>query len=219
MILCRLIDCDFNGSKFISTDLRWSYIENTILKEATNLTNANFNHAVLGYNTDLTDNLYLGLSFLLETVIVTKKINMTFCKRMKANEGSILKLEKQVDELLIIISNMTLSTSADLNNDSVYDIYNIRSVVSDYIGREDVLANLKTYFNLNHSDVPIAVVFAVGGTGKTQVVLRYAFDNKLDYVQDGKYRVYWIAAETIASLVSSYRDLAQRLKISTIIIM
>jgi hypothetical protein len=135
------------------------------------------------------------------------------CKQLKAAERNILKLNNQVDNLLIIIANNTLSIN--LNNDTFFDVTNIRKVVSDYVGREDVLDNLKAYFNLTHHDVPIAVVIAVGGTGKTQVVLRYAFVNKLDYGQDDKYQVYWIAAETIDSLVTSYRDLAQRLKIPT----
>ncbi len=77
----------------------------------------------------------------------------------------------------------------------------------DFRGRDDLLAEL--YASLNAGAAGEArgrAVYGQGGVGKTQIAVEYAYRHTSDYQL-----VWWVRAETVASLAADYAGLYRKL--------
>ena len=79
-----------------------------------------------------------------------------------------------------------------------------------FTGRQDILHHLHDLLSRQHT-MPLVRSWAVsglGGIGKTQTVLEYAYRYRLDYSA-----VLWVSAETTESLLASFVAIAELLKL------
>ena len=78
-----------------------------------------------------------------------------------------------------------------------------------FTGREDILDSLHEVLHPKHTDLltqSSALITGLGGIGKTQTAIEYAYRHAQDYTA-----LFWINAETIESLMASFLDLADLL--------
>ena len=78
-----------------------------------------------------------------------------------------------------------------------------------FTGRTDLLSALHQRLHDHHQAVAISQAYAVsglGGIGKTQLALEYAYQHAADY--DG---VFWLGAETVETLYASFTSIAELL--------
>src|SRR5215469_7840583 len=75
-----------------------------------------------------------------------------------------------------------------------------------FTGREQILETLHTQLGVNQTIAltQSSALHGLGGIGKTQIALEYAYRSALSYSA-----VFWIAAETAESITSSLRHIAQ----------
>jgi hypothetical protein len=79
-----------------------------------------------------------------------------------------------------------------------------------FTGREDILANLHTMLFANNTDAltqPLAIS-GLGGIGKTQTAIEYAYRFRGDY-----HYIFWIKAETDESFISDFVAIAELLNL------
>jgi len=79
-----------------------------------------------------------------------------------------------------------------------------------FTGREEILAALHTQLGIDQAGtrIPSAALQGLGGVGKTQIALEYAYRYALEYSA-----VCWIAAETVESILSSLLQMAEVLHV------
>jgi tetratricopeptide (TPR) repeat protein len=80
-----------------------------------------------------------------------------------------------------------------------------------FTGREEVLRTLHLQLNNDHQTVAITQSYALhglGGVGKTQIALEYAYRHALEYSA-----LFWIAAETVETLTFSFLRIAEVLQV------
>jgi tetratricopeptide (TPR) repeat protein len=75
-----------------------------------------------------------------------------------------------------------------------------------FTGRDELLADLRKSLGDTVPNANIQVVHGLGGIGKTQLALEYAYRNRADYTI-----VWWLTADEPSSLALSYARLAQAL--------
>src|SRR5215813_11361364 len=77
-----------------------------------------------------------------------------------------------------------------------------------FTGREEILEALYESLHVNEvaAQTQWYALYGLGGVGKTQVALEYAYRHALEYSG-----VFWIAAETVERILSSMRNIAQLL--------
>jgi len=73
----------------------------------------------------------------------------------------------------------------------------------NFTGREDHLANLKTALNSGKPAALTQAIHGLGGVGKTQLALEYAYRNVAEYDI-----VWWVRSEESATLAADYASLA-----------
>jgi tetratricopeptide (TPR) repeat protein len=80
-----------------------------------------------------------------------------------------------------------------------------------FIGREDVLAYLCEVLLANHHSTPVKqyALCGLGGIGKTQIVLEYAYRYSHEYQA-----IFWVKADTRENLLTDFLALAQLLKLA-----
>ncbi|HEY0754938.1 MAG TPA: tetratricopeptide repeat protein [Ktedonobacteraceae bacterium] len=80
-----------------------------------------------------------------------------------------------------------------------------------FLGREDLLTQLHTQLQLHDSTAPSQrqAISGLGGVGKTQIAVEYAYRYRESYQQ-----VLWVRAENSETLNSSYCELAALLQLS-----
>ncbi|QBD80547.1 XRE family transcriptional regulator [Ktedonosporobacter rubrisoli] len=79
-----------------------------------------------------------------------------------------------------------------------------------FTGREEMLSTLHSRLAADETATlsPTWALYGLGGVGKTQIALEYAYRYGLEYSA-----VFWIAAETVESIVASFRAIAEKLEI------
>lgn len=78
-----------------------------------------------------------------------------------------------------------------------------------FTGREKILNILHRYLNVNHADATrIYALHGLGGIGKTQIALEYAYRYMLEYSA-----IFWLRAETVESILSSMLHIAETLQL------
>ena len=82
-----------------------------------------------------------------------------------------------------------------------------RKRVKDFIGRESLLQNIRSQFSSNETGSPLnLVLYALGGQGKSQIVLEYCRR------WQGRYRgVFWIDANSATTVAQSFGFIAAEL--------
>jgi hypothetical protein len=79
---------------------------------------------------------------------------------------------------------------------------------SNFTGREPLLARLKSELTSNQNSRAIGVLYGLGGIGKTQIVLEYAYRQAAEY-----YLVWWLHADKPATLATDYANLASAMNL------
>ncbi|MGO8950748.1 MAG: tetratricopeptide repeat protein [Ktedonobacterales bacterium] len=79
-----------------------------------------------------------------------------------------------------------------------------------FTGREEILHALHTHFDGSRSGAPMrsCALQGLGGVGKTQIALEYAYRHALEYSA-----IFWIGAETDEQIVSSLLRIAEVLQL------
>src|SRR3954447_26438615 len=73
-----------------------------------------------------------------------------------------------------------------------------------FVDRPDIAERIfKSLSNTTSHGCRIVVLRGRGGTGKTQMMLRYCYANRDDYDL-----IFWLVVDTKSSAISAYRDLA-----------
>ena len=79
----------------------------------------------------------------------------------------------------------------------------------NFSGREDLLAQLRAELQSGQNAALIQAISGLGGVGKTQVALEYAYRHAADYAL-----IWWLHAEEPATLARDYAALADPLQLS-----
>ena len=79
----------------------------------------------------------------------------------------------------------------------------------NFTGREDILSTVEHNFSAEDTAVPIQAFTGLGGVGKTQIALEYAYRHANEYDL-----IWWMRTEDEAGLAADYLDLANTLSLS-----
>jgi DNA replication protein DnaC len=80
----------------------------------------------------------------------------------------------------------------------------------DFVGRQDILDEIRRRlaWREDHSQARVALC-GLGGVGKTQIAIRYAYSVQKRYAMEG-ISVFWIHGASRETFDASYRDLAKQ---------
>ena len=78
----------------------------------------------------------------------------------------------------------------------------------NFTGRTDILDSIHEEFSVSQNTLLIHAISGMGGIGKTQIAVHYSYEFAKEYDL-----VYWIRAETDASLTADYEALTQTLQL------
>jgi tetratricopeptide (TPR) repeat protein len=93
---------------------------------------------------------------------------------------------------------------------SVSPVWNVPGRNAGFTGREKILSLLHSALLAEHSDVSVVGLTGLGGAGKTQLAIEYAYRFAAEYDV-----VWWINAEQPLSLLADFASLAKALNLST----
>jgi tetratricopeptide (TPR) repeat protein len=226
LVASQIVSTNLANSMLRGCDLRWSEFTDAVLAGETDLTQANMKYAILGSGTDLTDNLSLGQATnFSDCIIVTTKMAKLFVQKVKVIEMRNEELERKLilleakdaerEEKMKLFA-LQMEAFAKSNPDA-YIFYNVLDPKDDFSGRDQVMDDIQSYFQQASSNQSLAglVVAADGGMGKTEVILEVVKRMKYSYGPENLERVYWIEAETKQTIASSFKQLANCMKIVT----
>ena len=87
------------------------------------------------------------------------------------------------------------------------DIWNVPHLRNpNFTGRDELLRNLRAALTSGRTAAVTQAISGLGGVGKTQLAVEYAYRHKTDYSV-----VWWVRAEEPATLTGDYADLANQL--------
>ena len=96
--------------------------------------------------------------------------------------------------------------------DNAITSHNLPSKNNKFTGREELLKNIRNTF-LTNNEISLVQAYAMtgmGGIGKTETVKEYAYQYLKEYQH-----VWWVNAESGASIESAYRSFAERNKLGS----
>ncbi len=77
-----------------------------------------------------------------------------------------------------------------------------------FTGRDKILEDLHRAFTKNSTTPPIQVVSGLGGLGKTQTAIEYAYQHREDYAY-----VFWVRADSLLALSTGFVEIARLLNL------
>lgn len=211
MISANLVNVNMTNSTLKGTDLKWSVLHNVNLSGDANLVQTDFNYAIIGEETDLTNNISFGSAFKEHAHILTEKIAFTILDEItKLGTSEILSAAKlsTIEEELEKVKIALWNSQEEIVEE--FCLFNAQQEVPLFIDRGISSSRVKDFFTKSDDKFAIAVITGGMGTGKTQLVLEYIAKNR-GFYQD---RIFWISAENKDSITESFKDLAERLNIS-----
>jgi hypothetical protein len=221
----QIVSTNFENSMLTrSCDLRCSEFTDAVLAEETDLTQVSLKYAIFGAGSDLTDNLSLDQATnYSDCIIVTENMAKLFIQKVKAVERRNDELERKVAlleakdverEEQLKVFTLQMEAFSKSNRDA-YVFYNVLDPKDDFSGRDQVMEDIQSYFQQASNQFAGLVVAADGGMGKTEVILEVVKRMKYSYGDENLERVYWIEAETKQTIASSFKKLANCMKIAT----
>lgn len=87
---------------------------------------------------------------------------------------------------------------------TIWNVPHVRN--PNFTGREELLSMMWRRLTSGHTTTPVLPVSGLGGVGKTQLAVEYAYRQSTDYTL-----VWWLRAEEPATLATDYASLAQQL--------
>jgi len=160
----------------------------------------------------------------LEKLIVSRKSTNTIhsvLSRLEAasirSEENIGSLRDQNSELLrTLISGMSNMGGLPSYNTAIATIEKHFEVpqrpTATFVGREDILLDLENHFSrdrLTSTEQRRCALYGLGGSGKTQVALVFAFNHKSDYDN-----VFFISASSVDSITNAFNRIHQILQLT-----
>src|SRR5271163_2662924 len=118
----------------------------------------------------------------------------------------------EVVVVVTMVSMRMLHTLTDTTIESKPAKYSTipNQLVRDFVGREEQLDQISSYFSSRDVDRPrILILHALGGQGKSQLALRYC--QRKDYA--GR---FWINASSESTVTQSYVSIAEALDASAV---
>jgi tetratricopeptide (TPR) repeat protein/DNA-binding XRE family transcriptional regulator len=114
--------------------------------------------------------------------------------------------EKIDDSLPVVRAGTELSLPASTPHTAFWNIPFLRNPF--FTGREEILEQLHTSLGIDHATglTQIYAIYGLGGVGKTQIALEYAYRYASEYSA-----LFWIEAETIENVVSALLRIAELL--------
>ena len=77
-----------------------------------------------------------------------------------------------------------------------------------FSGRDETLESINNAFHSKDSVTSTQIISGLGGVGKTQIALEYAYRHAIEYDW-----IWWVAAETEGTVMASYKDFAVKMKL------
>ncbi len=132
-----------------------------------------------------------------------------FAFEMLANLDKIDEKEANQEETINIIEPVLPLQNQDteLPNFPMFEVPYRRN--PNFTGREAIISEIHANLNSHQVHTPPQIITGLGGVGKTQIALEYAYRHETEYDL-----VAWINAEEPATLLADYLTLTQKLKLS-----
>jgi len=122
----------------------------------------------------------------------------------------IFKSFDQLDRINAIIANLggepVTMSAGGTGQIRIFDVPHIRNPY--FTGREDIIIHLRECLLVDGKTGLTQAISGLGGVGKTQTALEYAYRHQDDYQY-----VFWILGDSVVSLRSGYDDIAARLRL------
>jgi len=84
--------------------------------------------------------------------------------------------------------------------------------IATFLGRDSVLSRIEAHFSNTASNQQLRfAIHGLGGSGKTQIALKYAFDHRPDYDS-----IFFVNASSIDSLIRDFTKIHQMLQLAAI---
>jgi tetratricopeptide (TPR) repeat protein len=133
----------------------------------------------------------------------------------EALQEKMQHLDKMIGKVLTLSERIAINTSLSSTSDtikvseSIPVINNLRFRNVYFTGKDGVLAEIHNAFESGNTISLTQVITGLGGIGKTQAALEYAFR------YGSKYKViWWVSAETEATILNSYKHFSDKLQLS-----
>ncbi|KAL8686618.1 MAG: hypothetical protein Q9218_006983 [Villophora microphyllina] len=139
----------------------------------------------------------LSLQLQIEAKRVADKTGTDVSKILKLQSGQLDLLQ----QLQITSSAPDASVSVNTGPKPVWIVPLSRN--SKFVGREDILEDLEGLLLQPREGVATAVLYGLGGVGKTQVVLEYVFR-----IKSAALAVFWVHASSASRFMESYKRIA-----------
>jgi tetratricopeptide (TPR) repeat protein len=138
-------------------------------------------------------------------------------RNIERQRESLAKNRKEYEELRAQVAPAEMQKSHELLQQKESRLADLQKLLPliwnvpfdrnpNFTGREQVLAELRAALASGQLDAWKQALWGMGGVGKSQVAVEYAYRHKADYKV-----IWWIRSEEAATLVADYADLAKEL--------
>lgn len=126
----------------------------------------------------------------------------------EADIARMRKDETKYREVLDVMNTLSMSKAEPDQPDSYKNIPFPRN--AKFSGRDTILSSLQSTLDPASatSHLKSIALFGLGGVGKTQIAIQYAYQNLNDFDM-----VFWVAADNAIAIAQSFRTIADALKL------